>query len=186
MKIIPNTAPQPRLTSSVEAAPPKAAADDSEASHVQLKRAGLFSGNGRAIFVGLTAGALLVWGAAVLFQRHPATRREAPAQVKLVAVETEAVSTAARPTEPPSVLSVQLSEEVLRVTAISLGHPRLAVINGTQVAEGDFVAVQSPSARSVTVKLRVLKIGDGRVDLTDGTQTIQTHLAIPGVSPRPR
>ena len=181
MRIIPNTAPQPRLTNSVEAPLAKAAVDDGEASKVKLKRTGLFSGNGRAIWVGLVLGAILFPALGYWVKRHPSTRIEPPAAIKLVVVETDAVSSAARPTESPHAHSMQVTEELLRVTAISLGHPRLAVINGTEVAEGDFLTVQSPTARSVSVQLRVLKIGDGRIDLTDGTQVIRTHLAIPGV-----
>ena len=183
MRIIPNTAPQPRLTNSVEAPVAKASEDESAGSKVRLKRTGLFTGNGRAIWVGLAIGAVLLPSLGFLATRHPSTRIEPPAAVKLVPVETDAVSSAARPTESPNAHSMQVTEELLRVTAISLGHPRLAVINGKEVAEGDFLTVQSPTARSVSVQLRVLKIGDGRIDLTDGTQVIRTHLAIPGVRP---
>jgi hypothetical protein len=58
-----------------------------------------------------------------------------------------------------------------------LGHPRLAVINGRAVAEGDWITLHGPN-RAVAVTLRVLKIADGRVDLTDGTQTISAQLEI--------
>jgi hypothetical protein len=128
-------------------------------------------------------GAVLLPSLGFLVKRHPATRIEAPVERKLLAVETDAVSSAAHPKEPPAAHRVQVTQDLLRVTAISLGHPRLAVINGTQVAEGDFITVQSTAARSVTINLRVLKIGDGRIDLTDGTQVIQAHLAIPGARP---
>ena len=179
MRIIPNTAPQPRLTNSVEAPVTRRSRDASGPSDVRLERAGLFTGNGRAIWVGLAIGGILLPSIGFLVTRHPAVREEAPHPVKLVAVETDAVSSAARPTELPSAHSMQVTEDLLRVTAISLGHPRLAVINGTQVAEGDFLSVQSAATRSVSVQLRVLKIGDGRIELTDGTQVIHALLAVP-------
>lgn len=67
---------------------------------------------------------------------------------------------------------------MVQVTAISLGHPRLAVINGHQVAEGDSFALHITPA-SVVVRLRVLKIVDGRIDLTDGQQVLSVRLAAP-------
>jgi hypothetical protein len=64
------------------------------------------------------------------------------------------------------------------VSAIALGHPRLAVINGRSVAEGDSITVHTPS-HAVAVTLRVVKIADGRISLTDGTQVITTRLTVP-------
>jgi hypothetical protein len=64
------------------------------------------------------------------------------------------------------------------VTAISLGHPRLAIINGQQVAEGEWITVHTPVA-SVALSLKVLRIGDGRIDLSDGTQEITARLELP-------
>ena len=77
---------------------------------------------------------------------------------------------------------VQLSTDVIRVTAIALGHPRLAVINGRSVTEGDTVTVHTPN-HAVAVTLRVVKIADGRIDLTDGTQTVSARLVVPTPSP---
>lgn len=79
---------------------------------------------------------------------------------------------------------VQMSADHIRVSAISLGHPRLAVINDQQVGEGDFVAVHAPTAR-FEVKLKVIRIADGRIDLSDGSQTIVARLAIAGDAKRP-
>ena len=182
MEIIPNTAPAPRLTNTVEATVLRQnSAEAVSRSNVRLARTGLFSGNGRAIFVGLALGATLVSATAFLFSRHPATVAVPPVEPKMMPVETGIVSGGAHPLVDPKPVMMQVTEELLRVTAISLGHPRLAVINGTAVAEGDSIIVHSPEARSVTVKLRVLKIGDGRIDLTDGVQVIRTHLTIPAL-----
>lgn len=79
---------------------------------------------------------------------------------------------------------VQIGAEHIRVSAISPGHPRLAVINHQQVGEGDFVIVHAPTVR-FEVKLQVVKIADGRIDLSDGSQTIVARIALPGKSKRP-
>jgi hypothetical protein len=68
------------------------------------------------------------------------------------------------------------------VTAIVLGHPRLAVINGRSLAEGDNLVLHAPTM-SVAITLRVLRISDGRIELTDGTQTITAQLNVPAPGP---
>ena len=67
---------------------------------------------------------------------------------------------------------------MVRVSAIALGHPRLAVINGKTIAEGDRVTLQAPNA-AVALILRVVKIGDGSIDLSDGTKLFSAQLTIP-------
>jgi hypothetical protein len=181
MQILPNTLPQPRLTNSVEL--PLAPFSDREekaALNARLGGTGFLLGNGRAIFVGLGISAIVMSAIGFLGLGH-STRSEAPAERKLLPVETNAVSGATNPSDLPKPVMVQLSEDMLRVSAISLGKPRLAVINGTQVAEGDFIAVHSTVAPSVVVSLRVLRIRDGLIELTDGTQHIQAHLAVAGL-----
>jgi hypothetical protein len=63
------------------------------------------------------------------------------------------------------------------VTAIALGHPRLAVINNKPVTEGDTIVVHAPT-RSVALTLRVVKISDGRIDFSDGTQVFSAQLTV--------
>jgi hypothetical protein len=96
---------------------------------------------------------------------------------KLVGVATQSV-TGPHPSLPPEPIVIQLSTEVLQVTAIALGHPRLAVINGTSVTEGDRIVVHVPT-HSVALTLRVLKIADGRVDLSDGMHVVTARLTVP-------
>jgi hypothetical protein len=76
---------------------------------------------------------------------------------------------------------VQIDADLLHISAIVLGHPRLAVINGRTVAEGDTILVHIPT-RAVAVTLRVLKISEGQVKLSDGTQVIVVRLNIPSPS----
>ena len=67
---------------------------------------------------------------------------------------------------------------MVRVSAIALGHPRLAVINGKTVTEGDSVTLQAPNS-PVALILRIQKIGDGAIDMTDGKQLFSAQLSIP-------
>jgi hypothetical protein len=80
------------------------------------------------------------------------------------------------PSTPPMPIAVQLNADLIQVTSIALGHPRLAVINGKQVTEGEAIAVHTPT-RSVTISLRVLEISDHQVKLSDGTQVVTAHLS---------
>jgi hypothetical protein len=65
--------------------------------------------------------------------------------------------------------AVNISPDMVHVTAISLGQTRLAIINGKQLAEGNELAL--PAAR-----LRIVKISDGHVELSNGTQVIKASL----------
>ena len=71
--------------------------------------------------------------------------------------------------------TVPISADMVHVTAISLGNPSLAIVNGKRVAEGELVPLHT-SRPAVIVKLQVMKIADGRVDLTDGNQVLTAHL----------
>ena len=64
---------------------------------------------------------------------------------------------------------VKISPDMVHVTAISLGQTRLAIINGKQLAEGNELAV--PATR-----LRIVKISDGQVELSNGAQVIKASL----------
>jgi hypothetical protein len=185
MELIPSKLPERRLSS---IAPEPPGLDDREQgadSPFQLRGSYFFSGNGRAIFIGLLAGAVLISGAGYAFVRHERAKREEMAVPRLLNVITHTVSGSAHTVTTPAPVLVQLNADVIRVTAIALGHPRLAVINGRAVAEGDTLTVHTP-VRSVAVTLRVIRIADGRVELSDGTQTIHARLAVPTPSPPDR
>src|SRR5205823_13666712 len=100
---------------------------------------------------------------------------------KLMLVAARSVSASPHIVTPPAPIVVQISLDLLHVTAISLGHPRLAVINGEQVAEGDRITVHTPAA-SVAVTLQIVRIADSRIDLTDGTQVITAQLEAHGTT----
>jgi hypothetical protein len=186
MELIPSKLPEPRLLSSIAPEPTQTdTASEAVDSPFQLQGSRIFSGNGRAIFIGLVAGGLLISAAGFGFVRHERAKREAMALPKLLNVVTHTVSGSPHTVTTPAPVVVQLNADVIRVSAIALGHPRLAIINGRAVGEGDTVTIHTPG-HSVAITLRVLKIGDGRIDLTDGTQTISARLAVPTPSPPDR
>jgi hypothetical protein len=130
--------------------------------------------------VQIVIGALLLVGASVWYFTRAQTMQERERVIrKLVSVGTRMLSGGGHPTNPPSPIVVQLNADLIQVTSIALGHPRLAVVNGKRVGEGDTVTVHTP-VRSIAVTLRVLEISDRQVKLSDGMQTIIAHLSIVG------
>jgi hypothetical protein len=95
---------------------------------------------------------------------------------RLIPVGTHRISGEGQ-ASPPEPIIVQLNENLIQVSTIALGHPRLAVINGKQVAEGDTITVHTPT-RSVAMTLRVIDIADRKVKLSDGKQIITAHLTV--------
>ncbi|MEN3370684.1 MAG: hypothetical protein V7609_2827 [Verrucomicrobiota bacterium] len=180
MRLLPQDGPAPRLLNSVVSEPGQSKLPD-VASDVRSRLIGpsIFSGNGRAIFLGIVLGAAVLSMIGFVYSRHRASIQYEEARLKLLAVSTESLSVSRHVQVPPAPILVQVRADLLHVTAISLGHPRLAIINGQQVAEGELVTVHTPSA-FVALTLKVLTIGDGRIDLTDGTQVITARLELPG------
>jgi hypothetical protein len=170
MRLISQKTPAPRLLSTVvpelRERPPERVSIRS-----RLKTVSLFSGNGRAIFLGLVLGAILICAVGVLYARHLAARRHVEEERKLMAVSTHSIS-------PPEPIMIKISADLIHVTAISLGHPRLAIINGQQLGEGEQITIHTPTA-NIAVALRVLKISDGRIELSDGSQVITARLEMP-------
>jgi hypothetical protein len=169
MRLISQKMPTPRLLSTVvpdlrEKSPERVSIRS------RMKRVSLFTGNGRAIFLGLVAGAVLICAIGILYKRQQAARQH-DEERRMVAVSTKSVSR-------PEPIVIQISAELIHVTAISLGHPRLATINGRNVAEGEYLTIHSPTA-NVAITLRVLKISEGQIELTNGPQLITARLDIP-------
>jgi hypothetical protein len=182
MELIPSKLPERRLSS---IAPEPERLEDREAaadSPFELGGSRFFGGNGRAIFIGLIAGGILLSAAGYAFVRHERAQREAITVPRLLNVVTHTVSGSPHTVTPPAPVVVQVDSDVIRVSAIALGHPRLAVINGRAVGEGDTITVHTP-VHSVAMTLRVVRIADGRVDLTDGTQTIHARLGVATPTP---
>ena len=177
MRLISQVTPTPRLLSTVvpelREKPPERVSMRS-----RLKSVSLFSGNGRAIFLGIALGAVLLTVISVTYVRHEAARRRAEEARKLLPVFTQGIST-------PNPIVVKISADLIHVSAISLGHPRLAIINGQLVSEGEIITIHAPTAL-IAVSLRVVKIADGQIDLSDGSQVIKARLdVLPLHRPKP-
>jgi hypothetical protein len=98
--------------------------------------------------------------------------------LRLVDVTTKKLAALPDTEQTPFPLVVQLTPEMLQVTAIALGHPRIAVINGRIVGEGDSIMVHTPT-HAVALTLRVVRIADGRVDLFDGSHIMHASFSPP-------
>lgn len=176
MRVISQKTPAPRLLSTVvpelrEKAPERVTIRS------RIKSVSVFSGNARGMFFGLIFGGLLICAIGLLYARDRANRQHAAEQRQLLAVSTQSVTM-------PQPITIKIDAGLVHVTAISLGHPRLAIINGRQVTEGEQILIHTPNA-NVAVALRVLKIGDGQIQLSDGTQVIIARLELPK-PPRPK
>src|ERR671936_2264236 len=101
MRLISQKTPAPRLLITVvpemREKPPERASMRS-----RLKSVSLFSGNGRAIFLGIIAGAILISAIGFLYKRQQAARRHAEEERRLLAVSTHSIS-------PPEPIIVKIS-----------------------------------------------------------------------------
>lgn len=174
--MVPADQPPPRLLSTV--VPDLVSTPSAASGRSALRHGAFFSGNGLAVFVGVILSCFLLAAAGWLHNRHVAAQRAASLAPVLVPASTSHVSSSEGEHASPLPTIVQIGTEHISVSAISLGHPRLAVINGQQVGEGDFVVVHAPTVR-FEIKLRVLQISDGQIDLSDGSQTITARLSVP-------
>jgi hypothetical protein len=171
MQVVPNIKPPPRLLSSAAVDVQSRDAVDVKDSRHKLKRSDTFGGNGRAIFVGLLLGALAVTGLGYFWHSPESAEHQLASVRRFFAVRTRSVFNIAPAGENAGPLSVKIHPSMLRVTAIALGHPRLAIINGKEVTEGDEITLKSPGG-GISVTLRVVNIVEGRIELTDGTHVV--------------
>lgn len=169
MRILWKSSPSPRLLNTVEpdVAPTKA---EPPAGRFSLKRSSLFSGNGTAIFAGIVVGAAILSILGITYTRHQSRKTQNEPGARAPAVTTSNTSPAESASPRATILASQI-----HVSAISLGEPRLAIVNGKQVTEGESITISSPS-QSAPVRLQVVKIADGRIDLSDGMQVITARL----------
>jgi hypothetical protein len=175
MQLVPNQLPTERLIVSMEAQESRPVVDGTNSPFV-LKGAGPMSGNSRWLFFGALIGAMLLSVGGIVFRQYrdkDGQPFQFPTFIKARTLSLGAAGTNA----PPAPILIQLSADMVRVSAIALGHPRLAVINGKTVTEGENVVLQSPGS-SVALILRVAKIGDGAIEFTDGKQLFSAQLTI--------
>ena len=170
MRILWKSSPSPRLLNTVvpNVAPAKA---DPPTGRFSLKRSSLFSGNGTAIFVGVVVGAAILSILGITYTRHQERKRQKEAAGGAMTATTSSTSSLAESARPPA----PIPASQIHVSAISLGEPHLAIVNGKQVSEGESISISLPS-QSAPLRLQVVKIADGRIDLSDGTQVITVRL----------
>lgn len=181
MQLVPSQSPQQRLIMSMDAPESRPTTEAADSPFV-LKGANTMSGNSRWLFFGALIGAMLLSIGGIVFNRYRDANGEPLQLPKFIKARTQSLA-APGSTEQPAAIVVQLSANMIRVSAIALGHPRLAVINGRTVTEGDSVTLQAKDS-PVALILRVNKIGDGAIELTDGKQLFSAQLAIPS-RPKP-
>jgi hypothetical protein len=151
--------------------------DKEEEPQFVLGGVGFLCGPASRLFLGIIMGGAAIFAAGHIYKMHERTAAAAEAPPALLATtRTDVVSASQHEIVSPAPIVVQIDSNLIHVTAIAMGHPRLAVINGQTVAEGGHVKLSSPVVPAA-VSLRVVKIGDGTVQLTDGRQKIVAHLA---------
>lgn len=162
--MIENNIPPPQIAGAAAALSPETAEFQRNLSERYERK------SSNTIFVGLGIVLFLV-GGTIIYLQHFSEQKLPP----------KALPASTRALESPAPIIIQLTPDDLRVSAIILGHPRLAVINGHSLGEGDTFTVHTPN-RSIAVQLRVLKIADGRIELSDGAQVITAKLSLPKVN----
>jgi len=70
---------------------------------------------------------------------------------------------------------VPISPDMLHVTSIALGNPRLTIVNGKRLAEEDWLVVKTPNGEA---SVRVISIQDGFVRFKHGGETIDARLQL--------
>jgi len=169
MRIVWKSSPSPRLLNTV-APDPAGNKVDVPTGRFSLKSASLFSGNGRAIFIGIGVGAAILSILGIVYTRHQSEKMQRETGARAPAITTSNTTVAESAGLPAPLLASQI-----HVSAISLGEPRLALVNGKQVTESDIITVSIPN-HAAAVTLRVVKIADGQIELSDGIQLITARL----------
>ena len=70
---------------------------------------------------------------------------------------------------------VPISPDMLHVTSIAMGKPRLTIVNGKRLAEEDWLVVKTHNGEA---SVRVLSIEDGLVRFKHGGETIDARLQL--------
>ena len=179
MQLVPNQVPPERLIVSMDAPESRAKPEPSESPFV-LKGAGMMSGNSRWVFIGALIGAMLLSIGGIIVSRYRDKNGDRLQFPTFIKARTSGLAEAGS-NEPPPPIVIPLSADMVRVSAIALGHPRLAVINGSTVTEGESVILKAPNS-TVALILQVSKIGDGSIELSDGKKRFNAKLTIPSPS----
>ena len=158
-------------------APESRSSPEANDSPFVLKGANTMSGNSRWLFYGAVIGAMLLSVGGIIFRQYRDKEGQTLQLPTFIRARTQSLASPGSGGNPAPI-TINLSADMVRVSAIALGHPRLAVINGKTVTEGDSVTLQAPNS-PVALILRIQKIGDGAIDMTDGKQLFSAQLSIP-------
>lgn len=173
MRLVSHTTPADRLLKTAleqRERPPEG--DQAESGLTTDSR---FSGKDRAVFAAIVLGAVLLCTVAIMHSRQRTAVHRAKEDGKPSVVSTSIIT--AKPI-------VKISAELIHVSAISLGNPRMAIINGRLIGEGEQITLHPPTA-PVAVSLRLRRISDGEIELSDGAQVIKARLELAPAS-RPK
>ncbi len=77
---------------------------------------------------------------------------------------------------------IPLSPDLIHVTSIALGTPRLTIVNGKRLAEEDWLVVKTPQGEA---SVRIVSIQDGFVRFKHGGETIDARLQMVQATPSP-
>ncbi len=77
---------------------------------------------------------------------------------------------------------IPLSPDLIHVTSIALGTPRLTIVNGKRLAEEDWLVVKTPQGEA---SVRIISIQDGFVRFKHGGETIDARLQMVQATPSP-
>ena len=77
---------------------------------------------------------------------------------------------------------IPLSPDLIHVTSIALGTPRLTIVNGKRLAEEDWLVLKTPQGEA---SVRVISIQDGFVRFKHGGETIDARLQMMQATPSP-
>jgi hypothetical protein len=160
LHLVPDDKPRPRLFQEItETEPPAIAAPP-------IERPNFFSGRRVANAVGIVL-ALIILGGGVAYwiERH-----RYPVVVTIALPDSRESPDSASDTFPPL---VPIRPDMLQVTSIVLGKPRLAIVNGEPLGEGEWFRVKTPLG---SANVRVILIQDGLVRFKHGGQIIDVRL----------
>jgi hypothetical protein len=170
MRVVPHDTQAPELLKTAVELPQRPPQEDPAGP--DLTTGSNFSGKDRAMFAAILLGAILLCCLTFTHwrQRNPVHAARQDPRVPSVSTPVSTPIVAAEP-------NLKISADLIHVSAISLGDPRLAIINGRLVGEGEKIILH-PAGAPATVSLRLRKISDGEIELSDGAQVIKARLEL--------
>src|SRR5438552_4056266 len=129
MQLVPNNMPKPRLISSID--PDEIVSSADSGGSVSLSNGTAApSNNRRWLYIGIFVGAAALSIFALTFAQHAGNQGNRFDFPTFIKARTRDLTAAPASAASPAPIVIELSNDMVRVSAISLGHPRLAIING--------------------------------------------------------